>query len=205
MSAGGDWLFSLVLKQLREEKGLSQYKLAELLGVAQSTVGMWESGKREPDFAMVKRLADFFSVSTDYLLDRPAKSKGVPIPVLGRVPAGIPIEAVQEILDYEEITPEMASQGEFFALQIRGDSMAPRIREGDVVIVRKQNWVDNGDVAVVLVNGEDATVKRFYQSEQGVKLVSANPAYEPLFYTASEVKSLPVVIIGKVVELRGKL
>jgi len=166
---------------------------------------MWERGASQPDNNLLQALADYFHVTTDYLLGRDRPSKGVKIPVLGRVQAGIPIEAVEDVIDYEEITPEMAAQGEYFALQIRGDSMAPRIREGDVVIVRKQSAVENGDVAVVLVNGEDATVKRFFQTEQGVKLLSSNPAYEPLFYTASEVKSLPVVVIGKVVELRGKM
>lgn len=86
--------------------------------------------------------------------------RGVRIPVLGRVVAGIPIEAVEEILDYEEITPELAATGEFFALKIRGHSMEPRMMEGDVVIVRKQEDVESGDVAIVLVNGNEATVKR---------------------------------------------
>ena len=131
-------------------------------------------------------------------------SKGVLIPVLGYVRAGVPIEAVEEILDYEEISQEQARAGEFFALKIKGDSMEPKISEGDVVIVRKQSTVENGELAVVLVNGDDATVKKFYRSNNGVKLVSTNPKYDPFFYTPTEVDSFPVSVIGRVVELRAK-
>ena len=129
---------------------------------------------------------------------------GVRIPVLGRVQAGIPIEAVEEILDYEEITPEMASTGDHFALRIRGASMEPRMRDGDVIIVRKQETADNGDTAVVLVNGYEATVKQIKMSPAGITLIPTNPVFDPMFYSHQEVQELPVQIIGKVVELRAK-
>lgn len=132
------------------------------------------------------------------------KPKSIKIPVLGYVRAGIPIDAVEEILDYEEISQEMASQGEYFALSVKGDSMEPRIQEGDVVIVRKQSDVDSGEIAVVLVNGNDATVKKFVKHENGVSLVAFNAKYEPMFYTCAEVECKPVTVLGKVVELRGK-
>ena len=108
------------------------------------------------------------------------------------------------ILDYEEISQEMASQGEYFALSIKGNSMEPRIAEGDVVIVRKQHIVENGELAVVLVNGNDATVKKFYMNDHGVTLISTNPAYAPFVYSKKDVEELPVQIVGKVVELRAK-
>ena len=131
--------------------------------------------------------------------------RGVRSPVLGRVVAGIPIEAVEEILDYEEITPELAATGEFFALKIRGHSMEPRMMEGDVVIVRKQEDVESGDVAIVLVNGNEATVKRVKKQEEGITLIATNTSvYEPHFYSNKEIKNLSVQILGKVVELRGK-
>lgn len=119
--------------------------------------------------------------------------------------AGIPIETVEEILDYEEITPELAATGEFFALKIRGHSMEPRMMEGDVVIVRKQEDVESGDVAIVLVNGNEATVKRVKKQEEGITLIATNTSvYEPHFYSSKEIKNLSVQILGKVVELRGK-
>ena len=134
----------------------------------------------------------------DYLNDEVSfNNKAYKIPVLGYVRAGIPIEAVEEIIDYEEISQEQARTGEFFGLQIKGDSMEPRITEGDIVIVRKQETVDNGDIAVVLINGDDATVKKFYKSDAGIKLVSTNPKYDPFFYTPDEVNSLPISIVGK--------
>ena len=114
------------------------------------------------------------------------------------------LQAVEDILDYEEISLEMASQGEHFALSIKGDSMEPRIAEGDVVIVRKQNIVENGELAVVLVNGNDATVKKFYMNDNGVTLISTNPTYDPFYYSKEDVEKLPVQVIGKVVELRAK-
>ena len=207
------------LSELRKQKGLKQGDLAAFLGVAQSTLSGWENGKFEIDDKNIIKLADFFGVSVDYLLGREVsanspwnengidmapRKKGIKIPVLGRVVAGVPVEAVQDVIDYEEIDEEMAKTGEFFALQIKGDSMEPRIKSGDVVIVRKQDIVDSGDVAIVMVNGDDATCKKFVKHKNGVSLVSMNPAYTPMFYTMDEVESLPVRILGRVMELRAK-
>ena len=130
--------------------------------------------------------------------------KGVVIKVLGRVAAGIPIEAVEDIIDTEEITEEMAATGTFFGLKIHGDSMEPRMCEGDVVIVRKQDDAESGDIVIAMVNGDDATCKRLRKYRDGVELVSNNPAYPPMFYSNEEIENKPVKIIGKVVELRGK-
>ena len=127
------------------------------------------------------------------------------IPVLGRVAAGIPIDAIEEVIDWEDISVNEVGNGEYFGLQIQGQSMEPKISDGDVVIVRRQPDVDSGDIAIVLVNGNDATVKRIKKSPQGVTLIPSNPAYEPIYYSNEEVESLPVTILGKVVELRAKL
>ena len=170
---------------------------------------MYENGNREPDFETLELIADYFNVTMGSLVSgnvygTDKLSSGTIITVLGYVRAGIPIEAVEDILDYEEISLEMASQGEHFALSIKGDSMEPRIAEGDVVIVRKQNIVENGELAVVLVNGNDATVKKFYKNDNGVTLISTNPTYDPFYYSKEDVEKLPVQVIGKVVELRAK-
>jgi len=123
--------------------------------------------------------------------------------VLGRVVAGIPIEAVEEILDYEEITPELAATGEFFALQVKGDSMLPKLEEGDVVIVKKQADVETGDIAIVLVNGDEATIKQVKKVTGGIMLYGFNPdVYEPHFYSNQQIEELPVRILGKVIESR---
>jgi len=194
------------IKQLRRERGLSQAALARMVGVSQSTIGMWESGRNMPEFANLEKLARSLGVSLGQLTDdAPARARhGAKVPVLGRVAAGIPIEAIEEIIDYEEIEQTLAQTGEFFGLVIKGDSMEPKFSEGDVVIVRRQEDADSGDVAVVVVNGDYATVKRVKKRPDGIMLISTNLKYEPMFYTAAEVRALPVQIVGKVVELRAK-
>ena len=114
------------------------------------------------------------------------------------------MEAVENILGYEEISSDMAAHGDYFALRIRGDSMEPRIHEGDVVIVRRQPDVDSGDLAIVLVNGDSATIKRVRKLSDGIMLIPFNPSYEPIYYDVSTCASLPVQILGRVVELRAK-
>lgn len=99
----------------------------------------------------------------------------------------------------------MAATGDFFALQVRGDSMLPTLKDGDVVIVKKQPTVDSGDIAIVLVNGNDATVKEIKESPAGITLIGHNVAvYTPRFYSNEEIKNLPVQVLGKVVEMRRK-
>lgn len=188
---------------------MKQIDLAKRLNVRQTTISNWETGRTEPDSATLQKLAELFDVSVDYILGHSltkhiSKTGGLRIPVLGDVAAGIPIEAVQDIVDYEEIDAAMASSGEYFGLRIKGSSMEPRMREGDVVIVRKQDYADTGDTAVVLVNGDSATVKKIKKGPDGLSLIPTNPAYDPMYYTAAEVESLPVRILGRVVELRAK-
>lgn len=196
-------MFSEQLKMLRNKKRLSQAKLADELGVSASTVAMWESGEREPkNYETLELIADYFNVNMEVLLT--GKLSPTKIPVLGRVIAGIPIEAVEEVIDYEEIPQSMAKNGEYFALQIKGDSMEPKFSAGDVVIVRKQEDVDNGDIAIVLVNGNEATVKKIRKFDGGINLIPTNSNYDVLTYTNTQIEQLPVRIIGKVVELRAK-
>ena len=130
---------------------------------------------------------------------------GVRIPVLGEIVAGLPIDAYQEILDYEEIPAALASQGEFFALKVKGDSMSPRIADGDVVICKQQSDIESGDIAVVTINGDTATLKKVIKHSTGITLVALNAAvFQPQFFTNEEVISLPITIQGKVIELRAK-
>lgn len=201
------------IRELRKNRSMTMKELGAVVGLAESTISQYETGKREPDNETLLRLGEFFNTSVDYLLGRETAGEKSPepsvpgskwIPVIGTIPAGTPVEAIEEILDYEEITPQMASQGEHFALKIKGQSMEPRIFEDDVVIVKKQDDCDSGDIAVVLVNGNEATVKRIKKRPEGLMLIPNNLAYEPMFYSNEEIENLPVRIIGKVVELRGK-
>jgi repressor LexA len=191
------------IKQLREMRGFTQLQLADKLETSQKTISSYEVGRRIPPSHTLETIATFFGVSIDYLLGKDSKTQGIMIPLVGQVSAGLPLYAENNITGYEEIDPEM--KGEFFALKIKGDSMAPRMIENDVVIIRKQSHFNSGDVCVVLVNGEEATIKKVQQKENGIMLIPNNINHMPTFFTWSEVESLPVAIIGVAVELRGKL
>lgn len=195
------------LKEARKAKRLTQKEVADFIGLSQGQYSNWERGGVKIDDVSLRRLAELFEVSVDYLLGMTtsAKRRVIRIPVLGRVAAGIPIEAIEEIIDYEDLDADTFGDGEYFGLQVKGHSMEPKISDGDVVIVRRQEDVENGDIAVVLVNGDEATVKRIKKAPAGVTLLPSNPAYEPMFYTNEEIESLPVKVIGRVVELRAKL
>ena len=200
-------MFCERLKKMRIEKNLTQTDIAKMIYISQPAYSKYEMGTASPNPETLKKLAEVLNVSVDYLIgnDVPPERPGyVRIPVLGRVAAGIPIDAIEEVIDWEDISVNEVGNGEYFGLQIKGQSMEPKISDGDVVIVRRQPDVDSGDIAVVLVNGNDATVKRIKKSPQGVTLIPSNPAYEPMYYSNEEIESLPVTILGKVVELRAK-
>ena len=203
------------IRFLRTQHGYSQEDLAEKLGYkSYTTITKWESGVSEPTLKKASEIAAFFNISVndlcykDLTLPLPTSvktSKAVSINVLGHVAAGIPLEAIEEIVDTEEITEDLARTGDFFGLRIQGDSMEPRICDGDVVIVRKQEDADSGDIVIAMVNGDDAVCKRLIKYTYGIGLISLNAAkYEPMMYTPEEISEKPVRIIGKVVELRGK-
>lgn len=194
------------IKELRMKNHWDETVLAALLHVPPETVQQWESGLLTPNKAELSSLSKLFQVSIDYLLGLEPSSPAWPsIPILGNVAAGTPAEAVENIIGEVEISPTLAATGEFFALRVDGDSMEPRMKKGDIVIVRKQEDVDTGDVAVVLVNGDAATIKRIKKRPEGIMLIPSNPAYEPMFYTNDEIRTLPVNIIGKVVEFHAKV
>ena len=210
-------MFGERLRNARRNKGFTLDELSKIYndkysaGLNKGTLSKYENGKQEPMISVVKNLSTILGVNVDYLLGASdvnnshlVVGKGIKIPVLGKVPAGIPIEAVEDIIDYEEIPDELAKDGEFFGLQIKGDSMEPRICEGDVVIVRKQDDAETGDLVIAMINGNEATCKRLMKYENGIRLMPNNPAYEPLYFSNKEIEEKPVKIIGKVVENRQK-
>lgn len=201
-------VFSKRLKNLLTEYELTQNQLSKILGVSESTVGKWILEKSIPRMGVIQKLSEYFNVPKSYFLEPAEKSennitRGIRIPILGRVVAGIPLEAITDIEGYEEITPKMASLGEYFALRIKGHSMEPRIEDGEIVIVKQQEDVECGDVAIVLVNGDEATCKQVKKSPEGITLIGFNPVvYPPHFYSNKEIEELPVRVIGRVVESR---
>lgn len=208
---GNKKVFSKNLRKYMDLYQKSRSDICKDLGFAYTTFTSWETGVNYPRIDKIEMMADYFHIEKSDLIedktDKPSSpAKGIRIPVLGRVAAGIPIEAITDIEDWEEIPQSMAKTGEYFALKIAGKSMEPRMMNGDVVIVRRQSDVDSGDIAVVLVNGNDATVKQISKSDAGLTLIGWNPSvYTPRTYNKKECKELPVTILGKVVEIRGKL
>ena len=192
------------IREARKRAGLSQNELAKAIGVTQGAVSHWEQGMNDPDTYQLLELSKLLNASMEELIGHEIQSRTM-IPVLGVVRAGIPISAVEEVLGYEEITPHMAAQGEYFALKIKGDSMLPRIRNGDIVIVKIQDYAESNSVCVVFVGNEDATIKTIRWDSAGLWLIPNNPAYESKFYSKKDIESLPVQILGRVVELRAKL
>ena len=199
------------LKAARKAKGLTQVEVARAIGLTQNGYSYWENGKAKIDRDQLLKLANLFDVSVDYLLGNTTTtntgSKIVRIPVLGSIPAGIPLEAIEEIIDWEEIPESMCAGGkEYFALEVKGDSMWPDYLPGDVVIVRKTPCFESGDVCVVYVNGYDATLKQVKSLDDGsMTLVPRNQSYPPRTYSKEEVMALPISIAGVVVELRRKI
>jgi repressor LexA len=131
---------------------------------------------------------------------------GIRIPVLGSVPCGIPTEAIEylDAEDWEEISEVLSRQGTFFGLKVKGNSMIPRIQEGDILIVKVQPDAESGDVVIAKINGEDACCKRLIKHQDGIVLQSFNPCYAPMYFSREEIQTKPVQIIGKVVENRQK-
>lgn len=219
----GEWI-----KNYRYTHSLSMQDMADMCGFSKAYIGQLEKGVNpstgkpiSPTIQAFDKIARAVGLDLDAFLKEldgtqlvtllPDKkkehtsyhAKGIRIPVLGRVAAGIPIEAIEDIDEWEEIPESLAKTGEYFALRIKGESMSPKLQPGDIVIVKKQNDVDTGDTAIVLVNGNDATVKQIKKTETGIMLVGLNlEVYQPHFYSNREIEELPVKIIGKVIESR---
>lgn len=202
-------------KELRINNQLTQTEFAKILHIDQSAISKWEQDKTMPDTQTLTNISNTFNVSIDYLLGNSKyipeekKSKGIKIPVLGTIPAGIPFEAIEEILDYEEISEDMARNGEYFGLKVKGDSMLPTIKDGDVVIIKRADDAESGKICVVMINGYDATLKEIKKDpdNQGLWVLPHNPNsdFKPTFFSNKEVESVPVRIIGVAVEIRRSL
>lgn len=182
------------LIRIRKRMGLTQGELADRAGVTSQTIWSWEAGRHEPKGKRLDDLASALGVSSDDLLTADYSKNR--IPVLGRIPAGIPLEAITDILDYEDIPT--AWRGEYFGLRVSGDSMYPEYRDGDTVIVRSQSDCDTGDDCIVLVNGFDATLKTVIKHDDGIELKPFNEKYKSMFFQSG------VQILGVVVEIRRR-
>lgn len=202
------------LKRIRVDNGLTIEALIERLNknynlnISKSMVSRWENGHSEPINTFVAAYAKEFGIDMNYLVGikgiefAKLPKRTIKIPVVGSVPAGVPIEALENILYEVELDYDVAKSGEHFGLVIEGDSMAPQIMDKDLVIVRCQPSIESGEIAVVYINGYNATCKRVLLTETGIILQPINPNYLPQAFTWQETESLPVRVVGKVIESR---
>lgn len=191
----------------RLELELTQDELAKRMGYSsRSSINKIEKG-RNCRQSVIVRLAEALNTTPAYLMgweDEAKETKGVKIPVLGDVAAGIPIDAIEDVIGWEEIPTYMAASGTFFGLRIKGRSMMPSICDGDIVIVRQQQDAESGEIVIAKINGDTACCKKLIKNKGGIVLQSFNPEYEPLYFNKTDMEAIPVTIIGKVMELRRK-
>lgn len=201
--------FGSILKDLRTSRGITQGELATMLEASRSTVGMYETGGREPDFETMEAIADIFNVDMDYLMGRSQVERKHPIspprkeippgfqplpemaqvPLIGSIACGTPITAEQNIKSYIGVPAAWRAD---FALECHGDSMAPTICDGDVVCIRSQPEVEQGQIAAVRI-GEEATLKHCYYQNGVVQLIADNPAVcPPMVYTGPDLEDIEV-------------
>lgn len=213
----------LYLKHIRENKQLSLRQVDYQSSVSFSHLSMIENGTRKPTALTLKELAKVYNI--DYIdlyekagyIDLAEKEKiGNEVPksninnsavvlVYGTIPAGIPMECIEEIIDTEEISSDMLKGGkQYFGLKIKGNSMYPEYLDGDTIILEKVDDCESGQDVVVMVNGNDGTFKRLFKNESGIILQPLNPEFQPMVYTNEQIEKLPIRVIGKVVELRRK-
>ncbi len=217
-----------IIKDFRNNNKISMDVFSEKSGISKAYISLLEKNKHPktgkpiaPSIQVIKQVSDAIGMDFDTLFSKidgdvslnkestsfenqTLKKRGVSIKVLGHVAAGIPIEAITDILDTEEISEELAKTGEFFGLKIKGDSMTPTICNGDIVIVRQQDDAETGDIVIATINGDEATCKRLRKYQGGIELISINPGFKPFEFTNKEILEKPVRIIGKVVESRRK-
>lgn len=204
----------------RKQKGLSTYDVNNLTKISQSYISLIEKGKRKPSAVILKTLAPVYGLDYMDLYEKAgyidliedekkdifkkigaiplSEIKTTKIPVLGKVKAGYNYLAQENIIDYIYFNIDGIDKENYYALYVIGDSMEPLFDDGDIVIVHKQDDFSNGDNCVVLINGEEATVKKVYKGTTGIELKAVNPYYPPRIFTEEEVKTLPVTIIGVV-------
>lgn len=207
-------IYSERIRTLRASRNVSQSDLANTLGVSRSTVGMYETGKREPDLATLDAIADFFNVDMDYLLGRsnierrqvvtqngiiPAGFEPMPemdtVPLIGRIACGNPITAEENIEDTVSVPAAWHAD---FTLRCEGASMEPRIQDGDLVAIRKQPEVENGEIAAVRI-GDEATLKHVYYYPNYIELRPENPSFASIIKIGPDMND--VHIEGKAVGL----
>ncbi len=213
------------LENIRKSRNLSLRQVDYKSDVSYSHLSMIEKGVRKATPLTLKELSKVYDIDYIDLLEKAGfidlaekekidknirgmdkKSEGSAVVfIYGTIPAGTPIECIEDIIDTEEIPSDMLKGGkQYFGLKVKGNSMYPEYLDGDVLILEKVEDCESGQDCIVMINGNDGTFKRVFKNENGIILQPLNPEYQPLIYTNEQIERLPIKIIGKVVELRRK-
>lgn len=205
------------LEFLRKEKELSQSDIGNILGITPQAVGLYEKEKRDMTPDTIIKLSEYFHVTTDYLLGKcdsrngtesntfPITDSPISVPVLGKISAGLPLLATENIEGYEFAPSSYIKKGfEYFYLRVSGDSMNLKFNDGDIVLVQKQDGLENDEIGVILIDGMDATVKKYKYENELIILspMSTNPEHVVQIYNP---KDISIKIVGKVVSYQGKI
>ncbi|MBR2534377.1 MAG: helix-turn-helix domain-containing protein [Erysipelotrichaceae bacterium] len=188
------------LRFLRRTSNMSQDELAEKLGYKSfTTVQKWEDGSAFPRVSTLNRIADLFNVDVDHLLNLDIRRQQIPVPILGEVKAGYDMYANEDIYGYEYCNNDEFGSGEYFYLKVKGDSMIGlRIGEGDIVFVKKQDYLDNKDIGVFLLDNNEVTIKTVLFGKNSLTLKAANPDYPDRKFKPEDVRILGKVLHSKV-------
>ena len=196
------------IKRLRESFGLTQMQLGAIAGVSDKAVSTWERGDNIPRMGAIQRMADYFGVPKSTIIEEDPLIPAIPgiehptfrsVPLLGEIACGEPITAAENLDGTVQVDGGVHCD---FALRCKGDSMAPRLLDGDLVFIRQQPTVDAGQIAAILIESE-ATLKHVYISASGIQLVAENPAYPPIILTGEEAHTAR--ILGKAVAYRRNI
>ena len=191
------------------ESGIPISRIAQKAEISRAYIYKIINEEKNVSSITLEKICNAINIKPSSLYDGEIEKKqqGIKIPVLGVIPAGIPIEAIEDVLDYEEINEDMAKRGEYFALKVTGNSMLPTIKNGDIVIVRQQDDAESGKICVIMINGFDATLKEIKKENGGIWILPHNSTseFKPTFFTNKDIIEKPVKIIGVAVEIRRSL
>ncbi|MEG0872946.1 MAG: S24 family peptidase [Clostridia bacterium] len=195
-------LFAENLNKWLRIKGKTQADLIKEFGYSQVSVSDWCTGKKYPRIEKIQEIADYLGIWKSDLMDAKNNIENR-IPVLGKIPAGIPIELIEDIEGYEDISEDMLKGGkEYFALKVKGDSMETKYRNDDTIIILKQSSCESGEDCIIMVNGDDGTFKRVFKTDSGITLQPLNSEYMALNYSNEDIENLPIKILGVVKQIR---
>lgn len=191
------------------------YRVSKVTGISPSTFSDWKNGRSTPKADKLRRIADFFGISTDSLLGTEQGEKNdlsgylsvrakKMVPILGEIRAGNPILTSEALIGTD--FADVENSDEYFYLKVRGDSMRDiGIIEGALVLFHKQNYASDGDIVACLVGGDSATIKRFRQIKRQILLVPENDKYDPILLTTADFASGEARILGVATEVKIKL